>query len=116
MKPFYNADIHKKIEQFILNNSDLDAIIAADNLSGVISINIASKLNIKIPKDLSIVGFGDKLISMLSYPKLTIINQHAVQIGQRAAELLISRINSKSTDYTFVTEIIPTTTESGSSK
>jgi DNA-binding LacI/PurR family transcriptional regulator len=53
---------------------------------------------------------------MLSYPKLTIINQHAVQIGQRAAELLISRINSKSTDYTFVTEIIPTTTESGSSK
>ena len=116
MKPFYNVDIHKNIEQFILDNSDLDAIIAADNLSGVISINIASKLNIKIPKDLSIVGFGDKLISMLSYPKLTIINQHAVQIGQRAAELLISRINSKSTDYTFVTEIIPTTTESGSSK
>jgi LacI family transcriptional regulator len=116
MKPFYDADVHKNIEQFLLDNNDLDAIIAADNLSGVISINIASKLNIKVPKELSIVGFGDKLISMLSYPKLTIINQHAVQIGQRAAELLISRINSKTTDYTFVTEIIPTTTESGSSK
>ena len=116
MKPFYDADVHKNIEQFLLDNNDLDAIIAADNLSGVISINIASKLNIKVPKELSIVGFGDKLISMLSYPKLTIINQHAVQIGQRAAELLISRINSKSTDYTFVTEIIQTTTESGSSK
>ena len=116
MTPFYNADVHKNIEQFMLDNNDLDAIIAADNLSGVISINIASKLNITIPKDLSIVGFGDKLISMLSYPKLTIINQHAVQIGQRSAELLINRINSKSIDYTFVTEIIPTTTESGSSK
>ncbi|MDA9850024.1 LacI family transcriptional regulator [Flavobacteriaceae bacterium] len=116
IKPFYDSDVHKNIEQFLLDNNDLDAIIAADNLSGVISINIASKLNIKVPKDLSIVGFGDKLISMLSYPKLTIINQHAVQIGQRAAELLISRINSKSTDYSFVTEIIPTTTESGFSK
>ena len=116
MNPFFKSDIHGAIEQFILNNKDLDAIIAADNLSGVISINIASKLNINIPKDLSVVGFGDKLISLLSFPKLTIINQHAVQIGQRAAELLIDRINSKSIGNSFVTEVIPTITEGGSSK
>ena len=53
---------------------------------------------------------------MLSLPQLTIINQHAVQIGKKSVRMLINRINSKSTENTFVTEIIPTTTQGGSSK
>jgi LacI family transcriptional regulator len=114
---YYRTAAHQSIEQFIINNPDLDAIIAADNISGILAVNIGSKLNIKIPKDLSIVGFGDKLTSMLSHPQLTIINQHAVQIGKRSVELLIKRINcDKSSDNSFVTEIIQTTTVGGSSK
>jgi LacI family transcriptional regulator len=79
-------------------------------------VNIASKLNINVPKDLSIVGFGDKLTSMLSQPQLTTINQHAVQIGKRSVQILINRINSESYDNSFVTEIIQTTTVGGYSK
>ena len=113
---YYRTSAHKSIEQFIANTAGLDAIIAADNISGILAVNIGSKLNIDIPKDLSIVGFGDKLTSMLSHPQLTTINQHAVQIGKRSVELLIKRINSKSTDNSFVTEIIQTSTGGGSSK
>ena len=114
---YYRIAAHQSIEQFITKNPDLDAIIAADNISGILAVNIASKLNIDIPKDLSIVGFGDKLTSMLSHPQLTIINQHAVQIGKKSVELLIKRINSnKSSDNSFITEIIQTTTVGGSSK
>ena len=113
---YYRKSAHSSIEQFIKNNPGLDAIIAADNISGILAVNIASKLNIDIPKDLSIVGFGDKLTSMLSLPQLTIINQHAVRIGKRSVEILINRINSKSTDNSFVTEIIQTTTDGGFSK
>ncbi|MDB9712847.1 LacI family transcriptional regulator [Flavobacteriaceae bacterium] len=113
---YYRKTAHNYIEQFIKTNPGLDAIIAADNISGILAVNIASKLNIDIPKDLSIVGFGDKLTSMLSYPQLTTINQHAVRIGKRSVELLINRIKSKSTDSSFVTEIIQTTTVGGSSK
>ena len=114
---YYRTAAHQSIEQFIIKNPDLDAIIAADNISGILAVNIGSKLDIDIPKDLSIVGFGDKLTSMLSQPQLTIINQHAVQIGKRSVELLIKRINSnKSNDNSFVTEIIQTTTVGGFSK
>ena len=113
---YYRKSAHNAIEQFIKTSPGLDAIIAADNISGILAVNIASKLNIDIPKDLSIVGFGDKLTSMLSQPQLTIINQHAVRIGKRSVEILIDRINSKSTDNSFVTEIIQTTTDGGFSK
>ena len=113
---YYRKSAHNSIKQFIKTSPGLDAIIAADNISGILAVNIASKLNIDIPKDLSIVGFGDKLTSMLSEPQLTTINQHAVRIGKRSVEILINRINSKSTDNSFVTEIIQTTTHGGSSK
>ena len=112
----YRKNAHDSIENFITKSVGLDAIIAADNISGILAVNIASKLNIDIPKDLSIVGFGDKLTSMLSEPQLTTINQHAVRIGKRSVEILINRINSKSTDNSFVTEIIQTTTDGGFSK
>jgi LacI family transcriptional regulator len=112
----YRKNAHNTIEHFISKNTGLDAIIAADNISGILAVNIASKLNINVPKDLSIVGFGDKLTSMLSQPQLTTINQHAVQIGKRSVQILINRINSESYDNSFVTEIIQTTTVGGYSK
>tara|TARA_B100000768_G_scaffold27797_1_gene26050 strand:- start:2426 stop:3472 length:1047 start_codon:yes stop_codon:yes gene_type:complete len=112
----YRKNAHNTIEHFISKNTGLDAIIAADNISGILAVNIASKLNINVPKDLSIVGFGDKLTSMLSQPQLTTINQHAIQIGKRSVQILINRINSESYDNSFVTEIIQTTTVGGYSK
>ena len=69
-----------------------------------------------MPDDLSVVGFGDNLISMLSVPRLTTINQHAVKIGERSAELLVNRINEKSSNNSFTTEIISTSTSEGCSK
>jgi len=112
----YSNNVHQSIKNFILNSKGLDAIIAADNLSGVLSINIASQLGINVPDDLSVVGFGDNLISMLSVPRLTTINQHAVKIGERSAELLVNRINEKSSNNSFTTEIISTSTSEGCSK
>ena len=106
--------------KFIEKNKP-DAIISADIICGVISINIARSLRIKIPDELSVVGFGDKTISEYSSPKLTTIYQHGSQIGNRSVELLVDRMNSKwfgleKNINSFTTEIIPTMTIGGESK
>ena len=90
-------------------------------LCGVITINIARGLGIKIPEELSVVGFGDKTISEYSSPKLTTIYQHGSEIGNRSVELLVDRMNSKwfgleKNTNSYTTEIIPTITLGGSSK
>ena len=115
-----NHDKHQEIEKFIKKNKP-DAIISADIICGVISINIARNLNIKIPENLSVVGFGDKTISEYSCPKLTTIYQHGKEIGNRSVELLVDRMNSKwyglnKNLNTYTTDIIPTLTIGGSSK
>ena len=115
-----NHDKHLEIEKFIKKNKP-DALISADIVCGVISINIARNLNIDVPKELSVVGFGDKTISEYSTPKLTTIYQHGTEIGNRSVELLVDRMNSKwfglnKNQNSYTTEIIPTLTIGGGSK
>ena len=112
-----NHDKHIEIENFIKKNKP-DALISADIICGVISINIARNLNIEVPKELSVVGFGDKTISEYSSPKLTTIYQHGTEIGNRSVELLVDRMNSKwfglnKNLNSYSTEIIPTLTIGG---
>ena len=115
-----NRDKHIEIEKFLKKNKP-DAIISADIVCGVISINIAKNLNIEVPKELSVVGFGDKTISEYSSPKLTTIYQHGTEIGNRSVELLVDRMNSKwfglnKNLNSYTTDIIPTLTIGGGSK
>ena len=115
-----NHDKHIEIENFIKKNKP-DALISADIICGVISINIARNLNIEVPKELSVVGFGDKTISEYSSPKLTTIYQHGTEIGNRSVELLVDRMNSKwfglnKNLNSYTTDIIPTLTIGGGSK
>ena len=115
-----NHDKHIEIEKFIKKNKP-DALISADIICGVISINIARNLNIDVPKELSVVGFGDKTISEYSTPKLTTIYQHGTEIGNRSVDLLVDRMNSKwfglnKNLNSYTTEIIPTLTIGGGSK
>ena len=115
-----NHDKHIEIAKFIKKNKP-DALISADIICGVISINIARNLNIEVPKELSVVGFGDKTISEYSSPKLTTIYQHGTEIGNRSVELLVDRMNSKwfglnKNLNSYSTEIIPTLTIGGESK
>ena len=115
-----NHDKHIEIEKFIKKNKP-DALISADIICGVISINIARNLNIEVPKELSVVGFGDKTISEYSSPKLTTIYQHGTEIGNRSVELLVDRMNSKwfglnKNLNSYTTDIIPTLTIGGGSK
>ncbi len=90
-----DAEVDNNVEKIISQNKNIDAIIAIDNTLGVVALNIAKKENKKIPEDISIIGFSGKNIIVFTNPKLTTISQHTEEIGKRALELLINRIEKK---------------------
>lgn len=90
-------DVEKEIEKLMEKYNDLDGIISIDNISGVVALNCAKKYNFSIPKALSIIGFSDKNVLYYSTPKLSTISQHSDDIGAKAVQLLIKRIETK--DY-----------------
>ncbi|MDO5968585.1 LacI family DNA-binding transcriptional regulator [Flavivirga aquimarina] len=101
-------DHQKKIKAFFKKNKKLDAVIAADSSSGIISINTAVNLGLKVPKDISVLGFASKADSNHSLPRLTTIRQHAKVIGANAAQMLIDRLQKMHLNEDVKTKIVKT--------
>lgn len=89
------GDYQQQINEFLKTFSQIDVIIAADNISGTTAVNIASSLNFDIPKSLSVIGFADEVVSNLSVPKLSYINQNAVKIGESALKMIVDNLKNK---------------------
>ena len=62
----------------------------------------------KIPQELSIIGFADGLWSRRMTPSLSTVSQHAPEIGEVAAKLLIDKLESEEETFTFTTTTIKT--------
>jgi LacI family transcriptional regulator/LacI family repressor for deo operon, udp, cdd, tsx, nupC, and nupG len=68
------------------------AIFTANNLITLGSLETVHKKNIKIPEDISIVGFDDMYWSSSLNPPLTAVSQPGFEIGKKAADMLNKRI------------------------
>ncbi|WP_341215795.1 LacI family DNA-binding transcriptional regulator [uncultured Wocania sp.] len=102
-------DSQDKIKAFMKEHEDIDAVIAADSASGVIAINVATNFGLKVPKDISVIGFSSQSVSNHSIPRLTTIRQHAKEIGTNAAQMLVKRLQNVSGEQSdFKTKIVKT--------
>ncbi len=70
-----------------------DAIFTGNNLITLGALETIHRRGIKIPSGIAIIGFDDMFWSNSLFPPLSAVRQPAVEIGKRAAELLIQRIN-----------------------
>lgn len=93
----------------LLENRAIDAAFAVNELFAVIIIKAASKLGLKVPEDLSVIAFTDGIISQYSTPTITTVSQNGIKMGQKAARMLIDRIESEEAEEEhYRTEVIET--------
>jgi LacI family transcriptional regulator len=79
------------------------AVFAANDLSAIATIEVAAELGLRVPEDLSVVGFDNIPDSALSTPSLTTVNQPIHEMGRRAVNLLIDLIRGESIESTHIT-------------
>jgi len=68
------------------------AIFAGNDMIGFGVLRAAAERNISVPGELSVIGFDDIELSRYVYPPLTTVGQSIRELGESAAELLLSRI------------------------
>jgi LacI family transcriptional regulator len=71
------------------------AIIAANDLMAIGAMRELRQAGLRVPDDVSVVGFDDILFSALSDPPLTTLALPREEIGQAAVEALLHTINDK---------------------
>ena len=80
------------LEKLVRNNKDMTAVFVANHemtMGAVIGIN---ELGVKIPEELSVIGFDNTEFARACKPKLTIVTQPKDEIGKHVAELILKRI------------------------
>lgn len=71
------------------------AIFCDDDLMAAGVYKAARKLHVRVPADLSIVGFCDGLVAQLLDPPLTTVTIPMQELGRRAMELLLSGLETE---------------------
>lgn len=80
----------------LLNRPDRPtAVFAANDLMAIQTMQVAQSLGLRIPEDLSVIGFDNIPESALATPALTTIAQPLKSIGQTAMQLLLALLRGE---------------------
>lgn len=97
-----------EIEQF-LQDKKLDGVFAVNEHFAIYAIKAFQEQSLKVPGDVSVIGFTDGELSKRFIPSLTTVSQHGAQMGAEAARLLISKLEKEEApEEVFQTIIIET--------
>ncbi|MDR4949703.1 LacI family DNA-binding transcriptional regulator [Neobacillus cucumis] len=94
----------KLYEQF-----EITALFVASNAIAMGSIGYIQDKGIKVPEELAIIGFDNYDWGALSNPPLSVINQSAYELGAKAAEVLLKKLNKPSNrfkEYRLPTQLV----------
>jgi len=92
----------------LLEGNPPSAIFAGNDMIGIGVLRAAAERNVRVPSELSVIGFDDIQMSRYVYPALTTVGQSILQLGEMAAEVLLRRIATPNlgTDQRIVTPSI----------
>lgn len=85
-----------------------DAIFAVNDMTASGVMKVLKQLRFRIPEDVSVIGFTDGLVAMVTDPALSSVSQHGFEMGKRAMEMLLNRMNVLEEDVPARTEILHT--------
>jgi LacI family transcriptional regulator len=100
----YDADISKLAAHGLLTGPRRPtAVFAANDVTAIATIEVALTLGLRVPEDLSVVGFDNIPESALCTPPLTTVNQPIRTMGEHAVEMLIRLIREQPVERTHLT-------------
>jgi len=79
----------------LLENTDITALFVTNNSMTVGAIKYLKEKQIAIPGDIAIIGFDDYKWASIIEPSLSMVNQPAHDIGEKASTLLVKRMNKE---------------------
>jgi LacI family transcriptional regulator len=91
------------IETLLLRGRPFSAIFAANDQMAFGARLGLYRRGIRVPDDVSLVGFDDEASAAYFIPPLTTVRQPAVQLGQTAAQAILDMINVKPVELPVLT-------------
>ena len=81
-------------KQLLAENRSFTALLAFNDSSAIGAIRAINEAGLRVPEDISVVGFDDIQSAAYSNPPLTTIRQPLLKMGEIAARTLLGRIDN----------------------
>ncbi len=86
----------KGIKSLLSMKNPITAVFCSNDYLALGAMEGARELGLKLPEDLSIVGFDNMEMASFVTPRLTTISQPAYEMGKISADVLLNKIGAKS--------------------
>lgn len=93
----------KATKNLLEKNIPIKAIFVYTDLVAVGVMHYLRSQNISIPQDIAVAGFSGTILSEMVYPALTTVDLPLIEMGERAAELILQKIDNPSVGNQTIT-------------
>jgi DNA-binding LacI/PurR family transcriptional regulator len=87
------------VKALLSRTRDFTALFAFNDIAAFGAIRALHEAGLRVPDDVSVIGFDDVLSAPFHIPSLTTIRQPLREMGKAGAECLINRINHPKASY-----------------
>jgi DNA-binding LacI/PurR family transcriptional regulator len=102
-----NLEKWKVAVSSFLSSHNVDGIFCFSDYIAYDALEILERMNVKVPDEISVIGFSDEPISYFTRPKISTVSQPAELVGRRAAEILLWHLENPDIKK-VITEQLPT--------
>ena len=92
------ADGAAAVDRLIADGTEFDAVYAFTDTLAIGAMNRLREHGRRVPEDVAVAGFSGTELSTIVYPQLTTVEPPLGEMGQRAAELVLEKVNRPGTE------------------
>ena len=92
------ADGAAAVDDLVRRGVEFDAVYAFTDTLAIGAMNRLREIGRRIPEDVAVAGFSGTELSTIVYPKLTTVEPPLGEMGRRAAELVLEKVNNPDTE------------------
>jgi len=104
-------DGYQIAEQILQDHPDIDGIFAFTDIIATGVLMKLKDLNIKIPEELSLIGFSNWFLTNVTTPKLSTVNQPGFEMGCKAFQLVYQEIQARKGTKPYEHQIVELPTQ-----
>jgi DNA-binding LacI/PurR family transcriptional regulator len=82
------------VQQLLATGQSFTAVVAFNDISAIGAIRALEDAHLRVPADVSVIGFDDIKAAAYTTPRLTTINQPLDDIGRLATQCLLNRLHN----------------------
>lgn len=90
---------YSAVKRLLSTTRDFTALVGFNDTSAIGAIRAFHEVGLRVPQDVSVVGFDDVVSAEFNVPSLTTIRQPLTEMGRLGASILLDRIADPSRKY-----------------